>query len=58
MPTCVSVPVPLMAALIATASDRSKTRMALFTTAPVPSVPLVPPLPICRVPPLIVVPPL
>jgi hypothetical protein len=41
--------------------NRSKTRLPLLMTAPVPSVPVraaVVPLPICNVPPLIVVVPL
>ena len=36
-------------------SERSKVRFALSVTAPVPSVPEVPPLPICNVPEVIVV---
>jgi hypothetical protein len=40
------------------ASLRLKVSVALFVTAPVPSVPVVPPLPICSVPALIVVVPL
>ncbi|MBI3197729.1 MAG: hypothetical protein HYZ40_09520 [Rhodospirillales bacterium] len=40
------------------ASDRLKARVALLVTAPLPRVPAVPPLPICRVPAEIVVGPL
>jgi len=36
-------------------SLRSKTSVALLVTAPAPSVPVVPPLPTCKVPPAMVV---
>jgi hypothetical protein len=38
-----------------TVSDRLNVRALLFSTLSVPSVPVVPPLPICSVPALIVV---
>jgi hypothetical protein len=47
--------VPLMALAIVTVSDRLKTSVSLLVTGPVPSVPLVPPLPTCSVPLVIVV---
>lgn len=37
--------------------DRLKAKMPLFTTAPMPMLPLVPPAPTCSVPPDMVVPP-
>ena len=38
-------PVPLMALLIVTVSERLKIKSPLFVTLPVPSDPVVPPLP-------------
>ena len=56
---CVTVPVPLMTPPTASAASlRLKVKAALSTTAPVPSWPVVPPLPTCSVPALIVVVPL
>ena len=54
----VTEPVPPMSLATVTASLRLNTSEALSVTAPVPSVPAVPPLPICRVPEEIVVVPL
>jgi len=55
---CLTVPLPEMALPIVVVPVRLNTRAALFTTAPVPSVPLAPPQPTYSVPALIVVPPL
>ena len=49
-PACVSVPDPEMAFATVSALLRSKTNAALLTTAPLPSVPVVPPLPSWSVP--------
>ena len=49
-PACVSVPVPPMALPTVMLSLRLNDSAALLVTAPVPSVPLVPPLPTCTVP--------
>ena len=59
LPSCASVPVPLIAPEKVWLPKRSKTRAPLFATAPwiEPSWPLAPP-PNWSVPPLIVVPPL
>ena len=54
----VKVPEPLMAFVTLMLLLRSMNRLALSVTAPVPSVPLLPPVPICSVPPLMVVVPL
>src|SRR4029079_4272951 len=57
-PSFVNAPVPLIALATANESLRLNVRAALFTTAPVPSVPIVPPLPIWSVPAeIVVVPP-
>ena len=55
VPDWFSTPVPLMLFAKVMASLRLMVRMALFVTAPVPSWPIVPPLPTCSVPPLITV---
>ena len=55
VPTWVSAPVPEMTLATVTASERLKARVPLSVTAPVPSVPVVPPAPTCRVPAEIVV---
>ena len=52
------VGVPLIALATVIASDRLNVSVALLVTAPVPSVPAVPPAPTCRVPAEIVVMPL
>jgi hypothetical protein len=57
-PSFVSAPVPLIALATVNESLRLNVSVELFTTAPVPRVPVVPPLPICNVPALIVVVPL
>ncbi len=57
-PACFRFPVPLIALLTVSALLRSNTSAALLVTAPVPSVPAVPPAPTCSVPALIVVVPL
>jgi hypothetical protein len=55
VPSCCSPPVPLIALATVKVSERLKARVALLTTLPLPSVPAVPPLPIWRMPPLMVV---
>ena len=56
VPAWVTVPVPEILALTTKAlSLRLKTRAPLSVMAPVPMVPDVPPLPICKVPALMVV---
>ena len=58
-PLLVSAPVPPMALATVTLSERLKTSVPLSVTAPLPSVPMVPPSPICKVLlPLMVVEPL
>ena len=58
VPACVSVPLPLMTPATVSASLRLKISVPPLTTSgPAPSVPVVPPLPICSVPALIVVAP-
>ena len=57
-PILVTLPVPEMLLAIVFVLERLKTRLALLMTAPLPSVPAVPPLPTCRTPALIVVVPL
>ena len=57
-PLKLTTPVPEMALPTVTASLRLKASVALSTTFSVPSVPEVPPLPICKVPAeMVVVPP-
>ena len=51
----IDLPVPLITLATVIALLRLKSATPLLTTAPVPSVPVVPPLPICSVPALIVV---
>ena len=53
-----TLPVPVMALVMLVSTDRTKVRLALFVTAPAPNVPVVPPSPTCKVPPLTVVVPL
>ena len=55
-PSCTKLPVPLITPAKVTESLRSKARVPLSVTLPV-MLPLVPPLPSCSVPALIVVPP-
>ena len=55
MPAWVNVPVPEIALATVKAFDRLTLRAALLMTAPEPSVPVVPPVPTCSVPPLMVV---
>ena len=57
-PNWVNVPVPVMFCPSVNASLRLMRRAALFVMVPLPSVPVVPPLPTCSVPALIVVVPL
>ena len=57
VPAWVTVPVPLMALATVIESLRLKTSAALLVTELLPRLPDVPPLPICRVPVLIVVTP-
>ena len=52
-----TAPAPEMALATVTSSERLMARVALFATAPVPSAPVVPPSPICKVPALMVVAP-
>ena len=54
------VPAPLMALATVMLSERLKAKPALLdkATDPEPRVPVVPPLPICKVPPLMLVVPL
>ena len=54
-PSLVKVPVPLMALAAVKLSDRLMVKAALLTTAPEPSVPVVLPEPICKVPAVMVV---
>ena len=56
-PSLMSVPEPLIAPSNVRLPARLITSTPLFTTLPLPSVPVVPPLPTCKVPALIVVPP-
>jgi hypothetical protein len=56
-PICVTRPVPEMTPAKLRALERLKTSVPLSTTSPVIE-PVVPPLPSCRVPPEMVVPPL
>ncbi len=55
VPACVTAPKLLMLFATASALLRLNTRVAMSVTAPVPSVPVAPPLPICSVPSLRVV---
>ena len=57
LPACSNEPTPLNKLAKVKMSDRLTNRVPKFETAPVPSVPLVPPEPICRLPALIVVAP-
>ena len=54
-PTCVTEPVPEIALATDRALVRLKSKAALLTTLPEPSDPVVPVLPICKAPPLMVV---
>ena len=54
-PDCDSLPVPLMALLMATASERLMIKLPLLVIVPVPKLPDVPPLPTSKVPPLTMV---
>ena len=55
VPLFVTAPVPLIVLPTVSASLRLNASVALLTTFPVPSDPVVPPSPICRTPALIVV---
>lgn len=56
VPACVTVPVPeILAPTTKAASVRLNTKAVLLVMTPVPNAPEVPALPICRVPPLMVV---
>lgn len=59
-PACVNVPVPEITPLTVRSleASRLRTSAALLVTAPEPSVPVAPPLPICKVPAVTVVVPL
>ena len=54
-PVWFTEPIPEMAPSTVNALERLKVKMLLFSTAPVPSEPVVLPLPICKVPVLMVV---
>ena len=56
LPDWVRLPVPLITPLRATASERLTTRAALLSTLPA-MLPLAPPAPNCKLPALMVVPP-
>jgi hypothetical protein len=58
LPSCCTDPEPEIGALTDTVSDRSKTSLPFTVTAPLPSVPVMPPLPTCSVPAWMVVLPL
>ena len=56
VPACVTVPAPeILAPTTRAVSVRLNTKAELLVMTPVPNAPEVPPLPICRVPPLMVV---
>ena len=50
MPNLLNVPAPETAWLTVRSSERLKAKLPATVTAPVPKVPVVPPLPICKVP--------
>ena len=54
-PLCCKPPVPVMAWAMLTSSERLKAKVPLTDTAPVPNEPVVPALPTCKVPALMVV---
>ncbi len=54
-PATVTPPVPLMSLATSSVPVRAKRSVPLFTTSPVPSVPVAPFLPICNVPALMTV---
>ena len=56
-PFTTTLPLPPIALATVVSSERLKLSVPLLVTAPLPKLPLVPPLPICRVPALMVVPP-
>ena len=58
LPACSNAPVPLIALAITSVSLWFTRSVALFVTAPLPSVPVPPPLPSCSTPALRVVVPL
>ena len=55
VPNLLKVPLPEMALLTLVTPEWLNANAALFTTAPVPMLPVVLPLPICKVPALTVV---
>jgi len=56
-PICANAPLPEMTPPNGNVSERLMAKMPLFVTSPTID-PLAPPLPSCKVPPLMVVPPL
>lgn len=56
-PLMLTAPAPAIALAMVTLSERLKARVPLLVTAPAPREPDVPPLPICKVPALMVVAP-